>query len=553
VSLSPKETEFKNYFRDLIDKYEQTVGQIQTLLYEPVFELFYETPIYELSRLQRQDRLQMNIADIVPLGDNSKKEDRLPWPEVEYLFGEDENYTDIVAEIMRNVGLSISGVSQYALTYQRYCQMVASTIKLNIDKTLRNKALGPDDFRFLLTKHTEQINSMTEMTVNRRVNFYNFKAHQFQKDVLPYPNFIISAIDKFMPNMAISRNEKLQETMRDALKMLDRDPASVEDFIEHLAVLTRINNDLPNLESEFQTITRLFAIANEANLFIDPEQYAFFKSLGSIFHHLKSSLLYTEAQCEENIRKFTVDLQFLMNKVRSESVELKIRLQSPLLLAADTTFQLANENLTLFQEIIENLLVKAKNYGSYQEKFGNTMKQVKKKVIQNELLQSDYSSGSGRGILQLQAELNELEHDINLRRLLWKSIEEWDLLIKEWLKKLLDDIVVEIVQKDVNRFTQNIYLLEKGLPANDLVPRLKNKVLDFKKALPIIIALRNPNLKTRHYQQLRQLTYLDLTQGRGIITMSVILETDVSFCWSFLCEDILLINFVRNLKIFIYD
>jgi len=215
--------------------------------------------------------------------------------------------------------------------------------------------------------------------------------------------------------------------------------------------------------------------------------------------------------------------------VRSESVELKIRLQSPLLLAADTTFQLANENLTLFQEMIESLLVKAKNYGSYQEKFGNTMKQVKKKVIQNELQQSDYSSGSGRGILQLQAELNELEHDISLRRLLWRSIEEWDLLIKDWLKKLLDDVVVESVQKDVNRFTQNIYLLEKGLPVNDLVPRLKNKVLDFKKALPIIIALRNPNLKTRHYQQLRQLTYLDMTQGRGVITMSVILETDVSW------------------------
>lgn len=148
------------------------------------------------------------------------------------------------------------------------------------------------------------------------------------------------------------------------------------------------------------------------------------------------------------------------------------------------------------------------------------------KVIQNEL-QSDYS-GSGRNILQLQAELNEIEHDINLRRLLWKSIEEWDKLIKEWLKMLLDDIIVDNVQKDVNRFTQNIYLLEKGLPNNDLVPKLKNKVLEFKKALPIIIALRNPNLKQRHYQQLRLITYLDLTQGRGIITMSIILETDVS-------------------------
>jgi len=49
-----------------------------------------------------------------------------------------------------------------------------------------------------------------------------------------------------------------------------------------------------------------------------------------------------------------------------------------------------------------------------------------------------------------------------LRRLLWKSIEEWDVLIKDWLNKLLDEVKVDMIQKDVNRFTQNIYLLEKG-------------------------------------------------------------------------------------------
>ena len=82
-------------------------GKIQTLLYEPRFELFYETPIYELTRTQKEDRLSMNIEHIVPV------DERRPWPEVEYLFGEDENYTDIVADIIRNVTLSIKNVTQF--------------------------------------------------------------------------------------------------------------------------------------------------------------------------------------------------------------------------------------------------------------------------------------------------------------------------------------------------------------------------------------------------------------------------------------------------------
>jgi len=69
------------------------------------------------------------------------------------------------------------------------------------------------------------------MTVEKRVCIFSFHAEKFQKDCLPYPTNIITAIDRFLPQMAIKRNEKLQETMRDALKMLDKDPGSVKDFM----------------------------------------------------------------------------------------------------------------------------------------------------------------------------------------------------------------------------------------------------------------------------------------------------------------------------------
>jgi hypothetical protein len=147
------------------------------------------------------------------------------------------------------------------------------------------------------------------MGTEKRVCIFDFRANKFQNDCMPYPSHVINTIDKFLPQMAIKRNEKLQETMRvlafcykkfcvlfylicdvlfkDALKMLDKDPTSVEDFVEHLAILSHINNEMPNLENEFVVVTRLFSISNDFGLKIDPEQYAFFKSLGSTFHHLK--------------------------------------------------------------------------------------------------------------------------------------------------------------------------------------------------------------------------------------------------------------------------
>lgn len=140
----------------------------------------------------------------------------------------------------------------------------------------------------------------------------------------------------------------------------------------------------------------------------------------------------------------------------------------------------------------------------------------------------DYSR-SGVSLFTLQSEINEIEHDLALRQLLWQSINEWDVLVRSWLSKLIDDIKVDLIQKDVNRFTQNIYMLEKGLPSNELVPRLKEKIMDFKKALPIIVALRNSNLKPRHFNQLKALIGHDLVTDKEKITMSVLLNADVSY------------------------
>lgn len=45
-----------------------------------------------------------------------------------------------------------------------------------------------------------------------------------------------------------------------------------------------------------------------------------------------------------------------------------------------------------------------------------------------------------------------------------------------------------------------------GLPENDIVPQLKQKLGDFKLCLPIIVALRNPHLRKRHMEEIHKIT-----------------------------------------------
>ena len=64
---------------------------------------------------------------------------------------------------------------------------------------------------------------------------------------------------------------------------------------------------------------------------------------------------------------------------------------------------------------------------------------------------------------EIQADLSEIERDLTLRRLLWQSQEEWSKMVEEWTATSFDALPVESLQKNVNRYSQTVFMLEKGL------------------------------------------------------------------------------------------
>lgn len=123
-------------------------------------------------------------------------------------------------------------------------------------------------------------------------------------------------------------------------------------------------------------------------------------------------------------------------------------------------------------------------------------------------------------------EINDIEQDINLRKLLWESQQKWTKLYREWTNTVLEAIDIDLLQKDVNKFTQNIYMLEKALPSNNIIPTLKERIIEFKAAMPVILALRNPHLKQRHFDRLRVLVGKDIIDDENL-KLSKLLKPEI--------------------------
>ena len=73
-------------------------------------------------------------------------------------------------------------------------------------------------------------------------------------------------------------------------KRLDQTPETVDAFVEHLSYLSRMVADMPALEREIMVVTRLYTIAKEIDVPVEPEDFALYQTLAPSFQHLKVSV-----------------------------------------------------------------------------------------------------------------------------------------------------------------------------------------------------------------------------------------------------------------------
>lgn len=95
--------------------------------------------------------------------------------------------------------------------------------------------------------------------------------------------------------------------------------------------------------------------------------------------------------------------------------------------------------------------------------------------------------------------LDEVMNDVKLRMLLWESVDTWAKTVDEWYHCEFNTLNTEDMNMFTARNVKNINQLEKGLPPNLIVPKLKDEVELMKDKLPVITYLRNPAMKPRHW------------------------------------------------------
>ncbi|XP_070624136.1 dynein axonemal heavy chain 14 isoform X2 [Bos indicus] len=473
--ITPNRLDFSIQIQNMVAAIEKCITKIIPLCQDPRLSIFTESAL-----IMDLPNKKKNVSDY-----------QTRWPDCQVLFEMDPAYQDKIASFLTIIGSSMGQVSIYSCQFRKYCTMVEKA-KIIGTKISSVEELTSTQFKSILSKFRNYLRQIVNMAIEKRIGIFNVMSFDYQLQCLPYVENIIDMSQNLLRSVIERKNANLLEVIDSSLQKLEYTPTEIEEFLEYFTFLDAISSKISKLEKEYTIVAQLYSVVRYYQIHVSEEQIAIYKILLIKFGQLKTSVKLSETNKDAAISKFRDNLESYITGLRIEVSNLKAKIRNSILLCASTPVSTAMEMIQTLSEEAASLAVKAKTYSNYQDCFDDSQSHMNF-LNMEELTQIVLS------------DIADIDYDLTLRKILWDAQEEWGTLFWEWRNSTLDSIDTESVYRNVSKWMQIIFVLEKGLPKNDMVTHLKQSVIDFKQELPIIIALGNPCLKPRHWEALQEI------------------------------------------------
>ncbi|KAB0345364.1 hypothetical protein FD754_022290, partial [Muntiacus muntjak] len=473
--ITPNRLEFSIQIQNMVAAIEKCITKIIPLCQDPRLSIFTESAL---------------IMDL-PNKNKSVIDYQTRWPDCQVLFEMDPAYQDKIVSFLTIIGTSMGQVNIYSCQFRKYCTMVEKA-KIMGTKISSMEELTSAQFKSILSKFRNYLRQIVNMAIEKRIGIFKVMSFAYQSQCLPYVENIIDMSQNLLRSVIERKNANLLEVIDSSLQKLEYTPTEIQEFLEYFTFLDAISSKISKLEKEYTIVAQLYSVVRYYQIHVSEEQIAIYKILLIKFGQLKTSVKLSETNKDAAISKFRDNLESYITGLRIEVSNLKAKIRNSVLLCASTPVSRAMEMIQNLSEEAASLAVKAKTYSNYQDCLDDSQSHIHFLNVE-EIAQIVLS------------EIADIDYDLTLRKILWDAQEEWGTLFWEWRNSTLDSIDTESVYRNVSKWMQIIFVLEKGLPKNDMVTHLKQSVIDFKQELPIIIALGNPCLKPRHWEALQEI------------------------------------------------
>ncbi|KAL7988579.1 hypothetical protein Chor_007498, partial [Crotalus horridus] len=472
----------------------ELILEIHALLFEPTMEEFQDTMAEIVSQFQAT---VLSVANLVPdqYFDaftrpviNNKIEEKTcgEGPSLSTMFKDDKHLQNIILQIKETIDSAFDAANIYAATFEKFRLFFRENESLDL-QALKKEEPDVKFFAEQLEKYHRQHKEALAIKQKRPLGLFLIDAKKLKDKLTPSPKRCLEVINEMLPVIAKKKVNTILAEANDAKFKLEFLPYTTTEYVVTLTFLDEIQDRIEILDDESKVVSKMYQLIEQYIIPTPPEDFALFSSLKPTIVAVRNAIDKSVGERDASIIKFC---QLLDEDVHDLNEEVK---EDPQILDADADQERIKIVLSELQAVLDEIQKRAFQYKSYQKNF---------KV---DITKFDT--------------LEEVCAELKLKQLLWDSLSEWSVLEEDWMESKFDSLDPELLNGQVSKYAKFVNQLEKGLPPNNVVPQLKDKVEKMKEKLPVITDLRNPFLKPRHWAILEQIVGAPLVDMENPLTL----------------------------------
>ncbi|VCW69734.1 unnamed protein product [Gulo gulo] len=481
---------------------------VQSLLFEPSLEDFLDGISGAVNHFQNT---VLSVPNLVPdtYFDaftrpyiNNKLEEKTcgSGPSLSAVFDDDKNFHMIIFQIKETIRAAFESAQLYAATFEKFRIFFKENESLDL-QALKLQEPDVEFFREQLEKYHRQHKDAVALRPTRNVGLLLIDIKLLKEKLIPSPLRCLEVLNYMLPRQSKKKVDSIISEAQDAEYKLEFVPTTTIEYVNSLVFLDEIQERIESLEDEGNVVIQMYKLIEQYQVPTPPEDFAVFATMKPSIVAVRNAIDKSVGDRETMIKQFSQHLGRDLEDLTNEVNEVKLQAQDPQILDITADQDKIKLMLNELQVVLDDLQKRAFQYKSYQKNF-------KVEVSKFESLE-------------------EVSAELKLKQLLWDSLSEWDKLQQEWLKSKFDYLDPEFLNSQVSKYAKFVTQLEKGLPPNSVVPQLKHKVEKMKEKLPVIIDLRNPTLKSRHWAAIEQTVDASLVEPEIPLTLEKLSELRV--------------------------
>ncbi|XP_060520964.1 dynein axonemal heavy chain 6 [Cylas formicarius] len=476
MSLDPTLDVTVYIYKQLFDLWEQHTNEYKPFVADPIYSPF-TTPVI-----------------------NEKVEDRIcSWgPSLEFYLSKDETLERSKCEIFDCFKSNYDAARLYINRLEFIRHFFAEDINIH-ESDVQNETVI-ENFRTMCMRYNDELSTVEKLVSKQPLGLLYLMLDQFKDTVLPEPKRLLEIVKDVIPWIGRNKINALMTDVEETEARLLQEPLTTTDFVKHLEYIEVSTDKLDKMDDELDYCKELYDIIEEFTLPVSAEDMSNYLGLSVSLGNLRNLIDKKIEDTGRITKAFSEQLNKEISALISEAGRINDECMQPWLYDITSNVVEITEFLTDLYERLLNCQKRAAEFRNYQRQF------------RLEVFRFDI--------------LDEVMNNIKLRMLLWESVDSWTKTVDEWYHSAFNTLNTDDMNLFTTRNLKNITQLEKGLPPNLVVPKLKDEVVLMKDKLPVITYLRNPAMKPRHWIKVENILNCKF-KPEEIITLEMLEQLNV--------------------------